>query len=428
MLQKWIIKNAKFVMPVVLVLCVVVTVMISLKANKREVETQGQQVVPDQEYENIFGIGGDSVLEGGGNIPITVPEVPLKENDDPKIDGLINSYYKAKADGDIDTIKSLVDQLDSTEILRIEEMSKYIESYPTMDIYTKTGPESNAFLVYVSSEVKFYDFEKSVPGMRAYYVCMNDDGNYYIKLKEELDKDGPIATYIREVNLQDDVIDLNNQIVVAYNNMITEDSELARFLLYMNEEVDKNLGEALAKLESGETGSEDTGDTPEGTQTAASTKVTKVKATDVVNIRTSDSETADKLGKAAIGDVFDLVEERGNGWSKVVYNGKEAYIKSDYLETAETAAVTQAETTVNEDSSSNQETASNQAAPTEPETNGTVTVIDNVRVRASASESGEKLGTAYVGEKLDLIMKQADGWTKIKYNGKTAYVKSDYVK
>ena len=56
-----------------------------------------------------------------------------------------------------------------------------------------------------------------------------------------------------------------------------------------------------------------------------------------------------------------------------------------------------------------------------------MTVKENVRVRASASESGDKLGTAYVGEKLEVIMKQADGWTKIKYNGRTAYVKSDYV-
>ena len=32
-----------------------------------------------------------------------------------------------------------------------------------------------------------------------------------------------------------------------------------------------------------------------------------------------------------------------------------------------------------------------------------------------------------LGEKLDLIMKQADGWTKVKYKGQTAFVKSDYV-
>ena len=58
---------------------------------------------------------------------------------------------------------------------------------------------------------------------------------------------------------------------------------------------------------------------------------------------------------------------------------------------------------------------------------GTVTVLENVRVRSGANTNSEILGTAYTGEKLDLIMKQADGWTKVKYKGETAYVKSDYV-
>ena len=47
--------------------------------------------------------------------------------------------------------------------------------------------------------------------------------------------------------------------------------------------------------------------------------------------------------------------------------------------------------------------------------------------RKSASENGEKLGLVYEGEKLELVMKQADGWTRVKYNGQTAFVKSDYV-
>ena len=147
----------------------------------------------------------------------------------------------------------------------------------------------------------------------------------------------------------------------------------------------------------------------------------------MVNIRKSDSETADKLGKAAVGDEFDLLEEKGNGWSKVSYEGGEAFIKSEFLEPIETMQADasndggeeEPEVTTQTDT---QDDNSNAAAST-----GTVTVIENVRIRASASENGEKLGTAYVGEKLEVIMKQADGWTKIKYNGKTAYVKSDFV-
>ena len=50
-----------------------------------------------------------------------------------------------------------------------------------------------------------------------------------------------------------------------------------------------------------------------------------------------------------------------------------------------------------------------------------------MRVRDAASEDGNKLGTVYVGDKLDFVEKMSNGRTKIKYNGKIAYVKSDYV-
>ena len=56
-----------------------------------------------------------------------------------------------------------------------------------------------------------------------------------------------------------------------------------------------------------------------------------VTATDNVNIRASASPSATKLGVAYKGDVFELLEEMGNGWSKITYNNQTAYIKSEYL-------------------------------------------------------------------------------------------------
>ena len=74
-----------------------------------------------------------------------------------------------------------------------------------------------------------------------------------------------------------------------------------------------------------------------------------------------------------------------------------------------------------------QETEEPAADAAETASSGTVTVLETVRVRKGASETSDKLGTVYAGDKLELVMKQADGWTKIKYNGQIAYVKSDYV-
>lgn len=417
--KNWLFRYSKIIMPVILVICVAVTVAIAINANKRKIaEEESVEATEDVELP-------DAVIE--------VPEVPLEQDAVPEINELFETYYKAVVEGDTDTMSRLMDHLDSMEILKAQETSKYVESYPTLEVYTKIGPKEGTYIAYVYTEVKFADYDKPVPGMRTYYVCTDENGNYY--LNEDGEEDENVLSYIREVNLQDDVIDLNNKVAVAYNDMLAEDETLADFILDLNTEIDKNVGEALARAEGSNTpsdeeepsveGEEPSGETPETEPESeeSSIVVTKVKATDVVNIRTSDSETADKLGKAAVGDEFTLLEEKGNGWSKISYEGREAYIKSEYLEPSETMQADAEQPEETQEEPEQQEQTDNDNV----ETTGTVTVKENVRVRASASESGEKLGTAYVGEKLEVVMKQADGWTKIKYNGRTAYVKSDYV-
>ncbi|MCM1123216.1 MAG: SH3 domain-containing protein [Eubacterium sp.] len=419
--KNWLFRYSKIVMPVILVICVVITIVVAINANKRKI-TEEETIEATEEVDV-------------SNALIAVPEVPLEQDAVPEINELFHTYYTAMLEGDTDTMDKLVYKLDTTEILKAEETSKYIESYPVLEVYTKTGPKAGTYIAYVYTEVKFYDYDKPLPGMRTYYVCTDENGNYY--LNEDGEEDKNVLNYISELTLQDDVIDLNNKVAVAYNDMVAEDETLLDFILDLNDEIDKNVGEALARAEGsassdeGEANeSEDNGEIAE-TEVAEETEtdkpvtvVTKVRATTVVNIRTSDSETADRLGKAAVGDEFTLLEQKGNGWSKVSYEGRDAYIKSEFLEPVETA---QADAGTNDEPETTTQTTTQADTNNAPAASGTVTVKENVRVRASASENGEKLGTAYVGEKLELIMKQADGWTKVKYNGKTAYVKSDYV-
>ncbi|MCH5261060.1 MAG: SH3 domain-containing protein [Lachnospiraceae bacterium] len=412
--KNWLFRYSRIIMPIVLVICVGITVAVAINANKRK--TTEEETVEATEDVNITGT------------LIAVPEVPLKQDEVPEINELFNTYYNAMVEGDTDTLSRLMSKLDETAVIRTQETSKFVESYPALEVYTKTGPKENTYIAYVYTEVKFRDYEKPIPGLSVHYVCMDENGNYYIN--DDGEDDASILNYIREINLQEDVIDLNNKVNVAYNDMLAEDEGLSEFIVDLKIEIDKNVGEALARAggsenpeQSGEPEDEEqpdeTVDAGEADESEPAVVVTKVKATDVVNIRSSDSETADKLGKAAIGDEFTLLEERGNGWSKISYEGRDAFIKSEYLEPSE---VTQADEGDADTGSDTQAGGNDSNATT-----GTVTVKENVRIRASASENGEKLGTAYVGEELELIMKQADGWTKIKYNGQTAYVKSEYV-
>lgn len=415
-LKDWLIKYSKVVLPVILVLCVALTIVIAINANKRKVEQEEMAVSQEN------GAEEDDALE-------EVPLVPLEKDVVPGINEFFETYYKAVVDGDTDTMSNLVYYLNATEKLRAAETSKYTES-ASIEVYTKAGPSEGTYIAFVYVEFKFYDYDKPLPGLNTFYVCTKEDGSFFIN--EDYELSDSERRYMREVQLQDDVIDLNNKATVAYNDMVVEDSTLADFLVELTDEIEKNVGETLARAEGTaqpegeESGTEQDAqeeETPDDGEASSETVVTEVKTTDVVNIRTSDSETADKLGKAAVGDTFKLLETRGNGWSKVEYNGEEAFIKSDFLEPSKTevrdvasAEETEGETTP-EESADNNETA----------TSGTVTVKENVRIRSGASEISEKIATAYKGDKLEVIMKQADGWTKIKYNGKTAYVKSDYV-
>lgn len=418
-LKGWLIRYSKIVLPIILVICVGLTIVIAINANRRKVEQEELAVSQENETE------ADGELE-------EVPLVPLEKDAVPGINDFFETYYKAVVDGDTETMSNLVYYLNAMEKLRAAEISKYTES-ASIEVYTKSGPNEATYLAFVYAEFKFYDYEKPLPGLNTFYVCTKDDGSFYINEDYELSDNE--RRYIREVQLQEDVIDLNNKATAAYNDMVAEDSTLADFLLDLTEEIEKNVGETLANAEDaeqtengegdGQEASED-GETPDDSA-SSETVVTEVKTTDVVNIRTSDSETADKLGKAAVGDTFKLLEERGNGWSKVEYNGEDAFIKSDYLEPSKTETRDVASADETEGEEAPEEPADNNETAASATTSGTVTVKENVRIRSGASETSEKLATAYAGEKLDVIMKQADGWTKIKYKGKTAYVKSDYV-
>lgn len=415
--RDWIMDHSKMVMPLVLVVCVLITILVAVNANQREaLEKEAQQAAM-----TVASSETDVTIEG-----LSTPEFELEENAHPEINNLVRAYYDAQASGDIEVISKLNTHLNEIEIIKVQEMSKYVDSYPVLDVYTKPGLTENTYVAYVCSEVKFIDVEQELPGMQTFYIGMDENGNYFIN---DGTNDDTIRKYIKEVTLQNDVVDLNNKVVVEYNELLAEDEELEEYIAYLKEKINEDVGEILAEAEQPDTQeeeenteAEDAG-AGEGAGQETPNVIKTVRATDVVNIRSSDSEEADKIDKAQIGQEFTLLESKENGWSKVQYNDGEAYIKSDFLEVVSEESE-QAASPQEEEAEEPEDTS----VSSDETTSGTVTVQESVKVRKSASTDAESLGTVYAGEKLELIMKQADGWTKVKYKGQTAYVKSDYVK
>ena len=391
----YIIKHNKVVLSAVVVVAVAITVSVSLSLSNRHKEAQ-------QEAE-IASAASETATE------TATEEVPLVANEEGAIYTLIATYYNAMATGDEETLRSVCDEISDKDMYRYVELSQYIDYYPTLEIYTKTGPEEGSVIAYVYYKISFVGHEEEVPGYQALYICTNDQGGLYIKRGENSEE---VNEYIKTVSTQDDVVEFNNKITVEYNELMVDHPEVLQYISELDSQVSIAVGEKLANqvaaetqvaeagTEEGSTDGQDT-QTENGEQQEAEDQGPQyVTTTTTVNVRSSDSEQADKLGKVSGGTKLQVLEQRPNGWTKVDYEGKEGYIKTEFLQLAESAA--------------------------ETETIGTVTATTNINVRASASETADRLGVLSGGDSAELVGTEGD-WSKIKYNGQIGYVKSEYV-
>ncbi|MDE6622431.1 MAG: SH3 domain-containing protein [Lachnospiraceae bacterium] len=331
---------------------------------------------------------------------------PLAENAYEDVNDLMRTFYTALADGDMDTVRTLKDYNTDREIITYEKKSEFIESYDNVNCYTKSGIEENSYFVYATYDVKIKDITTEAPGLNAFYVYTAEDGN----LRIDGDTEENIKAAFKLVTSQDDVVDLYNKIDVNYTEATASDEALDQFMAELPKEIKESVGVALAQLEA-----EDIPQTDDGTEQtqSAETETTGeseeplqnkvvnqlVRTTDTVNVRSSDSEEADKIGKAQTGMELTRTEERINGWSKVIFEDKEAYIKSDYLEVV----------------------ATSEAA----ESIGAVVAMTNVNVRSQASQDSDRIGSAQEGTSYNLLEEQGE-WYKIDYNGTAGYVKAEF--
>lgn len=418
--------NKKFLMPAILAVAVVLTVVIAVSANHRATE-----------------IAESTATEAESTV-FEVPDVAMEENTSPEINALVEKYYAASASGDAETLAAIYKGLDETEILKAVAASEYIDTIDNIKVYTKPGPVEGSYVAYVYNEVKLYDYEGRVPGLEILYICSDENGDLYINGDVV---DAGELDYLKQINVQADVIDLNNKVASSYNEMVSGDEALAELLTRMRSGLQVSVGEALATSETStpeESAAEASSE--EETDSGKVTVTTRIiKATDVINIRSSDSETADILDKTTKGQEFKELEALANGWSKVEYKGKEAYVKTEFFEVVseETTVVDSGEedNTDEEDeaasAASSASTESAAAASSESSTEnqskvssaktGKMTLTDSVKFRKGQSTDSEAITTIYAGSTVNVIEQYASGWAKIEYNNKTGYVKSEFL-
>lgn len=348
-----------------------------------------------------------------------------------EVNALVEAYYTAYANGDIETLTSLATPVSANEQSYIAMYSKYMDEYQNIKCYTKSGLDSNSYLVSVSMEIKFAGVDTPAPGLDFFYVRTNEDGELYIDnlycqynlANQESALDTSIQTLINDFQNQEDVIALQSEIQTKYDTALNGDEDLAAMIrtTIPNAITDWVTQIAAQNVQTPEEGTEDVSAEEEATETLVeeteapveqeeeTVEFETVYATDKVNVRAEANTSSSKLGSVKKGDAIGRYGIEGE-WSKVDFGGTMGYIKTEYLTTQAPDAAEEAE---------EEETTGASLAE------GTVITLDStVNIRSGMSETSERIGTAYRGEKVTVVMSYAEGWTKVTWNSKNGYIKT----
>ncbi|MBQ0138727.1 MAG: SH3 domain-containing protein [Kurthia sp.] len=150
----------------------------------------------------------------------------------------------------------------------------------------------------------------------------------------------------------------------------------------------------------------------EATASAATTKYVKVSGGIDLNVRKSASTASQKLGVLKNNSKITVIRIK-NGWAKIQFKGKTAYVSSKYLTSTKPKVLT----------TSTIKTSAKVTTTTYYVKTGSSIALN---VRKSKSTASKKIGAIKNGQKVEVVT-YAKGWSKIKYGTGYGYVSSAYI-
>jgi len=292
----------------------------------------------------------------------------------PAVMALIEEYYNCYAAGDFETLQTLATPFSEHELAYMGLLSQYVESYQNMTFYTKSGLDTSSYMVNVYLEMKFEGVDTLAPGLDFFYVRTNEDGTLYIDNSYSeynmKNNDNPldmnVHNLIKEHEQQEDLIALLSDTTVKFQNAIAADANLNSMV---NETIPAAISKWMGELVSGV-------QTPDTENPNTEVPDTEVPDTEVPETQTPDTQ--------------------------------------------------QTENEVTESETPEQEPESEQTSEVLSFPEGTViTLKEATNVRKEMTTDSSIVETLYNGSKVTVVMSYAEGWTKVKWDSKTGYIRTD---
>ena len=368
-----------------------------------------------------------------------------KEEEGSDIHSLLTEYYKEYAAGDTDALEKVASPVSDMEKSYIKFMSKLLDSYEIKEIYTKDGVTDGSKLVSVYVQMHFKGIKSAAPGLDFFYVETDDSGALHInnlyssfnQTNKENAMDPAVVSAIASFEEQKDVVDLQTEVQKEYNEISLSDKDFDKFMskTYPSKvkswqtQYRKNAKAAAAtkaaeeKKAEDEKAKSDSTKTTDSTDTSSTSSKTIYKTTTKTNLRKKASINSDIIKTLAKGTKVTKISTKGK-WLKVSYKGKTGYIRKMYLKKVSSSSSSSDKSS----SSSSSDKSKSTSASSGPTEGKKLVLKDTVNVRKKPSTSAKRINLAYKGDKILVIKNRSDGWTKIQYQHKKGYVKTEFLK
>ncbi|MCI6421198.1 MAG: SH3 domain-containing protein [Blautia sp.] len=294
--REWLSDNLRYILLGLAILIVLVLLFFGIKAltsvfsKDDEPKTQAEEPVEssdDAEKEETQDEKKD--------------ENVLQKNAYPEVNSLIDSFYTAWGQKNVEQMKELTDSFDATDEAKVSNAS-YIENYSNVTVYTKQGLTEDSFVVFVSYDLKFTDVETAAPGLSQLYVMKNDEDRFII---HNDDSNEEINAYMAEVTQDADVQALITEVETRLNEAMDADPELKAF--------EEQLGE-------------------ESNLAVVADDGAMLTVKEDCNFRREASTDAEVLDLLSAGTQVKKVTNGPEGWIEVEYEGQTGYISDTLLQ------------------------------------------------------------------------------------------------
>ena len=154
----------------------------------------------------------------------------------PGINELMEAYFRAELDCDVETLNSLFTSGDTSQAeaqrAELEALCQYVEGYGNISCYTVHGPTENLYIAYTYYETKYFLADSWAPGLVNPYVQRQEDGSFKI-YDEELTPE--MEEFLEMAQVNEDVHLLISQVDRQLAQVLETDGELNAMVEYLKQ-------------------------------------------------------------------------------------------------------------------------------------------------------------------------------------------------